>query len=121
MSTPGGLPRLPAVDQRVSMAVLGGVLGIVLVALIAVAPPGRTPIVAPGSQPTTGASSLPPGPPEMSVEDAYSRFARLGSVNAGGSPAQLSIGRAGDLVLQTGRVVAADVFFFDSLPFTRWL
>ena len=68
MSTPGGLPRLPAVDQRVSMAVLGGVLGIVLVALIAVAPPGRNPIVTPGSQPTTGASSaLPFGACELGL------------------------------------------------------
>lgn len=102
------------------MVGLGGLLGIVLVVVISLTAPGRTSTI-PESPSTTPASSLPSGPPEMSIEDVYGGFSRLGPVTAGGTATQLSVSRAGDLFLQTGRVVAADVFFFDSIPFTRWL
>jgi hypothetical protein len=102
------------------MVALGGVLGIVLVAVIALAAPASPSVLVPAA-PSASANPAPAGPPEMAIEEVYGRFARLGQVTSGGSAAQLSISRAGDLVLQTGRVVAADVFLFDNIPFTRWL
>src|SRR4051794_10612315 len=102
------------------MVGLGAVLGIVLVAVISLTGPARTSTF-PASPSATPDSSSPAGPPEMSIEDVYGRFSRLGPVTAGGTATQLSVSRAGDLFLQTGRVVAADVFFFDTIPFTRWL
>jgi uncharacterized protein DUF4241 len=103
------------------MAGLGGLLGIVLLAVVAIMAPGRppttwTPLSTPGS-----ATSVPSFPSSMGVEGVYGRFAALGPVTAGGTAAQLSVSLAGDLALPTGRVVAADVFFFDTIPFTRWL
>ena len=103
------------------MVALGGVLGIVLVAVIAVTAPGSTSVAVPVAPSATADASAPAGPPEMAIEEVYGRFARLGPVTSGGSAAHLSVSRAGDLVLQTGRVVAADVFLFDNIPFTRWL
>jgi hypothetical protein len=103
------------------MAMLGGVLGIVLVAVIAVTAPASPSVLVPAPPSATPDASAPAGPPEMAIEEVYGRFARLGPVTSGGSAAQLSVSRAGDLVLQTGRVVAADVFLFDNIPFTRWL
>jgi hypothetical protein len=102
------------------MVALGGVLGIVLVAVIAMAAPASPSVLVPAA-PSASADPLPAGPPEMAIEEVYGRFARLGPVTSGGSAVQLSVSRAGDLVLQTGRVVAADVFLFDNIPFTRWL
>jgi hypothetical protein len=102
------------------MVALGGVLGIVVVAVIAVTAPGPPSVLVPAA-PSASADGAPAGPPEMAIGEVYGRFARLGQVTSGSSAAQLSVSRAGDLVLQTGRVVAADVFFFDTLPFTRWL
>ena len=104
------------------MVALGGILGIVLVAVIAVTAPASPLVLVPTAPSASADASAPAGPPEMAIEEVYGRFARLGPVTSGGSAAQLSVSRAGDLVLQTGRVVAADVFFlFDGLPFTRWL
>jgi hypothetical protein len=106
------------------MAALGGVLGIVLITAIAIASPaapGLAPGRVPASPSATGASSVPSLPAEMAIDDVYGRFSALGPVAAGGTAANLSVSRAGDLVLRTGRVVAADVFFFDNVPFTRWL
>jgi len=57
----------------------------------------------------------------MGVQAVYRRFAALGAASAGGSPVDLSVSRAGELLLPTGRVIAADVFFYDTVPFTRWL
>jgi uncharacterized protein DUF4241 len=106
-----------------SMAALGGVLGIVLVTVVLITIPARAPTVAPASPSATAtvASSVPAGPPQMSIEDVYSRFAGPGPATAGGTAAHLSVSRAGNLFLLTGRVVAADVFFFDTIPFARWL
>jgi Protein of unknown function (DUF4241) len=103
------------------MVALGGVLGIVLVAVIAVTSPAPPSVLAPAGPAASAAASGRAGPPEMAIEEVYGRFGRLGPVTSGGSAAQLSVSRAGDLVLQTGRVVAADVFLFDNIPFTRWL
>jgi len=102
------------------MAVLGGVLGLALVGLIAVAPRER-PSVVPAAPSAEAGSAVPSLPPEMSVEGVYGRFSALGSVTTGGNSATLSVSRAGNLFLQTGRVVASDVFFVDNVPFTRWL
>jgi hypothetical protein len=109
------------------MAMLGGVLGIVLVALISIAVPGPTP-AAPGSgTPPTGSASAAPSaarsfPPPMSIDELYRRFERGGAVVAGGSAVDLSTEPAGELEFQTGRVVASDAYLVtDDPPFTRWL
>ncbi|MET1232489.1 MAG: DUF4241 domain-containing protein [Candidatus Limnocylindrales bacterium] len=60
-------------------------------------------------------------PPLMAVEDLYAAFEAGGSATSAGEPTSLSTVPAGDLVLPTGRIVAADVFFFTTEPFTRRL
>jgi uncharacterized protein DUF4241 len=109
------------------MAMLGGVLGIVLVTLIWTAAPASAP-AAPGTgpQPTSWASAAPSAaysfPPLMSVDELYRRFERGGSAVAGGSAVDLSTEPAGELEFQTGRVVASDAYYFtQDLPFTQWL
>jgi hypothetical protein len=57
----------------------------------------------------------------MDVSDVYARFEALGRAGSFGEPVGLSVKEAGELVLPTGRVVAADVFFFNTEPFSRAL
>jgi uncharacterized protein DUF4241 len=115
------------------MAMLGGVLGIVLVTVIFMAAPGRA-----STAPWTATATLPAGlasaspsaapsaarsfPPPMSIDELYRRFERGGSAVAGGSAVDLSTELAGELEFQTGRVVASDAYLVtDDPPFTRWL
>jgi hypothetical protein len=72
---------------------------------------------APSGVPTPGGSY----PPLMAVEDLYAAFETSGRATSAGEPTVLSSVPAGDLVLPSGRVVAADVFFFTTEPFTRRL
>ena len=58
-------------------------------------------------------------PPLLSTEEIYSAFTAGGPATSGGEPVRLSTFAAGELVLPTGRLVAADVFFFDEEPFAR--
>jgi hypothetical protein len=113
------------------MAMLGGVLGIVLVTLISIAAPGRAPgapgtVALPAALASAGPSAAPSAarsfPPLMSIDELYQRFARGGSAVAGGSAVDLSTEPAGELEFQTGRVVASDAYYLtDDPPFTRWL
>ena len=57
----------------------------------------------------------------MAVEDLYAALGTGGDATSAGEPTVLSSVPAGDLVLPSGRVVAADVFFFTTEPFTRTL
>lgn len=66
-------------------------------------------------------SSEPSFPELMAVEDLYEAFGAGGTAISGGDPVALSALPAGELVLPTGRVVAADVFFFTTEPFSRRL
>ena len=70
-----------------------------------------------GGSPTPVASF----PPPMAVEDLYAAFEKGGSATSAGDPTSLSTVPAGDVALPTGRIVAADVFFFTTEPFTRRL
>jgi hypothetical protein len=105
--------------RRLALVVAAAGLGLVLVA----GPwPGR---------PWDGALPTPPGaastepdasyPPPLDAAGVYARFEELGRAGAFGEPVGLSVKDAGDLVLPTGRVVAADVFFFGTEPFIRAL
>ena len=66
-------------------------------------------------------SPEPSFPELMAVEDLYAAFEAGGTAISGGLSAVLSAMPAGDLVLPTGRVVAADMAFFTTTPFTRTL
>jgi hypothetical protein len=126
------VPRLRAVDERFSAAALGGGLGMLLVAVVMVAVPASVPASSTPASIRSGgpgatsspraASSTTSLPRPAAVEETYALFGRRGSASAGGTAVELSTEAAGELVLQTGRVVATDVFFFGrELPFTRWL
>jgi hypothetical protein len=106
-------------SSRRALVVAAAGLGLVLVA----GPwPGRP---WDGALPTApAAASTEPDasyPPPMDVATVYARFEALGRAGAFGEPVGLSVKGAGELVLPTGRVVAADVFFFGTEPFTRAL
>lgn len=71
-------------------------------------------------------TSAPPSltaslPPLMSTEEIYTAFAAGGKARSGGEATTLSTVEAGDLVLPTGRIVAADVYLVSQEPFTRAL
>jgi hypothetical protein len=87
-------------------------------ALFVIRPP-RVPVV--GLRPTVAASPEASIPPRMATADLYAAFEASGAGISFGTPTTLSTVRAGDLVLPTGRVVAADVFFFQTEPFIRTL
>jgi hypothetical protein len=103
---------------------LGAAIGLVLVIAVGLlAPPVATPVtpIASVSSLPAASSAAPPVLDGMAAQDVYRRFATGGSASAGGEPVDLSIERAGELVLQTGRVVASDPTYLDPLPFSRWL
>jgi hypothetical protein len=106
-----------------SAGLLGGVLGLALVVLVALArPAGAAPSGDPLSDPAV-AGPLPSFtlPPVMEIGDVYRSFVELGSARAGGEEVELSVVRAGELVLPSGRVLAADVYLFGQPPFDRLL
>jgi hypothetical protein len=58
----------------------------------------------------------------MPVQELYARFSHGGPAIAGTEAVELSTERAGELLLQTGRVVASDAFYLTfEPPFSRWL
>jgi hypothetical protein len=103
-------------DPRLSMAIVGGVLGVVVVAVLFTL------------RPATGSTFQDPGYPAVSIEPLpfeplgpeglAKAYESLGRVTVGGRPATLSLSRGEDLVLPTGRVGAGDGFFMDAQPFT---
>ena len=99
----------------------GLLVGLVLIAaaalLVVQVLQSRQTDVATNGSPTPAASF----PPPMAVEDLYAAFEAGGSATSAGEPTSLTTVPAGDLMLPTGRVVAADVFFFTTEPFTRRL
>jgi hypothetical protein len=98
------------------MAIVGGVLGLVLVAMLFTFRPATSSTVQEPGYPTFSLAPLtfePLGP------DGLARaYENLGRVTIGGRSATLSLSRAEDLVLPTGRVGAGDGFFMDAEPFT---
>jgi uncharacterized protein DUF4241 len=97
-----------------ALTVVTGAVGLLLIR-----PDGASPLGLPRASPSPEAlASLPP---LLSTEEIYAAFADGGTAMSGGEPTMLSAVEAGDLVLPTGRVVAADVFFFNTEPFTRRL
>lgn len=97
----------------VSVVALMIAAGFILVRQVGIGPKGMA---------SAGSTSPEPSFQElMAVEDVYTAFGAGGNAISGGDPAVLSAMPAGDLVLPTGRVVASDVFFFTTEPFTRSL
>jgi hypothetical protein len=96
---------------------------VALVLLVAlVRPPGSTPSGDPLLDPAVGGPAPSFSfPPLMDTADVYRAFVELGPARAGGEEVELSVVRAGELVLPSGRVVAADVYLFDQPPFDRLL
>ena len=108
-------------DQpRLRALVLGFPALLVAVGLVALwsIQPDRAPIVGPGgaSPSVEATASLPP---LLSTEETYAAFTAGGPATSGGLPVRLSTFVAGELVLPTGRLVAADAFFFSAAPFAR--
>jgi Protein of unknown function (DUF4241) len=107
---------------------VGTAMGLVLVIAIGLlAPRAGTPVGTPAAPVTAAASpsvasrAAPPLADAMGVEGVYARFASGGVASAGGEPVALSTEHAGDLDLQTGRVVAGDAMYLYPMPFTQWL
>ena len=106
-------------DLRLSMTIVGGVLGVVLVALLFTI---RGPSVPSFDYAGGAGASYPPPPFEpLGPEGLFESYTRLGAVTVSGSAARLSVSKAGDLVLPSGRVVAGDAFLLDGPPFTTTL
>jgi hypothetical protein len=116
-------PYTPAVnryqaglDPRLSMTIVGGVLGVALVGFLFAM---RGPSVPPFDYAGGAAASYPPPPFEpLGPQGLFESYARLGAVTVNGSAGRLSISKAGDVVLPSGRVVAGDAFLLDDPPFT---
>jgi hypothetical protein len=105
-------------DRRASLLFgVGLFAAVATVGLVILGPPARMEGVA-ARAPQDAMASLPP---LLSTEDVYAAFAEGGTATSGGEPTVLSAVPAGELMLPTGRVVAADVFFFNTEPFTRRL
>jgi Protein of unknown function (DUF4241) len=109
-------------DQRRARALLLGIVGfaatvgVIVLFLVGPTPGSLSRPVAP-----VASEAMASLPPLLSTEEVYAAFAERGTAVSGGEPTVLSAVQAGDLVLPTGRVVAADVFFFNTEPFTRRL
>ena len=105
-------------DRRAGVLLgIGFLTAVATIGLVIAGPPAaRTDRVA-----TTTLSPSASFPPAMSVADLYAVFRRAGDATSAGEATTLSTIEAGDLVLPTGQVVAADVYFFSEEPFTRVL
>src|SRR5688572_5311427 len=104
--------------RRVRALVLGGA-GLVVagaVGLVLVGPDAGSQIGA--GRATASPAAVASFPPLLTTDEIYAAFSEGGSAMSGGETAQLSASPAGELVLPTGRVVAADVHFFSTEPFT---
>jgi hypothetical protein len=109
-------------------SLIGALVAVLLVgAVVVVGVLRATPQPSPSPPTSPSPSSSPASSPASSAafalrEDAatvYGRFATLGQATAGGEAGALSASRAGVLALPTGRVVAADVYVVDAVPFVR--
>jgi Protein of unknown function (DUF4241) len=108
--------RLTGLDPRLTMAIAGGVMGVLLVvALFAFRPIGSRGLTS-AVDPTISIPPLPYDP--MGPDELAQAYEKLGRVTVGGRQARLSVTRADDLILPSGRVVAADAFILDARPFT---
>ena len=96
-----------------ALIAVAGTLGLVLIG------PERSGRVPPGVSPPPG--SLAPLPPPLSTEELYAAFSNGGTAWSGGERTVLSTVPAGGLLLPTGRLVAADVYFLDREPYIRRL
>jgi hypothetical protein len=114
-------------DQRRIRALALGLpalfVAVGLVALLLIRADDEPPVGPDGARPSVGAmpsvEPAPSLPPLLSTEEIYSAFTAGGPATSGGEPVRLSTFAAGELVLPTGRLVAADVFFFDDTAFAR--
>ena len=109
-----GVDRRSGLLLSVGVVAAAATVGVVLLGPPAGARGGRG-----GASPAP--SPLASYPPLMAVEDLYTAFAEGGSATSAGEATVLSAIPVGDIVLPTGRVVGADVFFFNTEPFTRSL
>jgi hypothetical protein len=111
--------RYQGLDPRMSMAMAGGVMGIVLIAVLFT----LRPVIGPsGSNLTDSQATFAPPPFEvLGPEGLFAAYEELGSVTVGGRAATLSVSRAEDLVLTSGRILASDAFFLDTPPFSVML
>ena len=107
-------------DRR-TVTLLGATLITVLAVGFVVAQPRPAPSPFTGMPaPASGAPATEPSvPPSMATADVYGLFAAPGAARIVGEPAVVSVMQAGDLVLPSGRVIAADVYFFGAEPLTR--
>ena len=97
------------------MTIVGGVLGVLLVSAMFMFRPATSP----SFDDPVGLASFPPPPFEpLGPDRLYEAYSRLGPVTVGGLPATLSVSRADNLVLPSGRVLASDAFYLDTPPFT---
>ncbi len=103
-------------DGRVRMFLVGAVLGLVLIVGLRAAGPPRSSSTVNPALPSGAAASLPP---PMDVAAVYARFAEPGLARMSGSSVRLSVTKAGDLELPSGRVVVADSAFFGQTPLNR--
>jgi hypothetical protein len=107
--------RLTTLDPRALMAIVGGVLGVVLViAVLAL----RGAYAAPGIGYPYGVipSYAPPPFEPLGSDGLYEAFDRLGRVTVAGRPARLSVARAEDIVLPSGRITVGDAYLLDASP-----
>jgi hypothetical protein len=87
--------------------------------LFAVRPAGLSPAGGSPLEPGYGVPSFAPSPFEpLGPEGLFEGYSTLGTVTIGGAPGTLSVSRADDLVLPSGRVLAADAFYLDTPGFT---
>jgi hypothetical protein len=100
----------------VAVLLIGAIVlvGILRAVPLASPPPSASRASSPSSSPATPASAS-----RIDAAVLYGRFATLGRATAAGEAGALSASRAGVLALPTGRVVAADVYVVDALPFVR--
>jgi hypothetical protein len=111
------------VDKRGARTLVLGLAGLFVVAgtlgLVLIRPAGGPAFRLPrANQPS---ETLAPLPPLLSTGEIYSALVDGGAAWSGGERTLLSSVQAGEIVLPTGRVVASDVFFFSTEPFTRRL
>jgi hypothetical protein len=111
--------RFRNLDPRATMAITGGIIGLVLVAMILSArPTGVVGDFEPGLGSFVPGASMPtPAVDPMGPDGLFAAYRDLGRVFVAGGPATLSVSRADDLVLPSGRLIAADAFYLDSPPF----
>ncbi len=112
-------------DERGQALAAGGALGVVLLVVVLAFRSGMLgPVAAaPGPPVAPDGAAEASLPPAMDVADLYPLFGEPGRAMSAGRSVDLSVAKVGDLVLPSGRVVAADAFAVGTgvAPFTRTL